>query len=418
MSEYADNFSQADENPLSSGGVWSGGYTALGDLQVISNRARVATLNADEAMTYNVSSPTNDQFVQFTIATWNTGSSAILSVKGFLRWNAPGSPTGYEIAVNRIAGADSIHVYEMTAGTETELGVGQAITVAAGDVFTGIIRGSQIFVFQNTTLRYTTSDATITSGRIGLGGFVGTGGADSDFEISNFTGGDIRKTRLYLPNTGAPEISPAFTLQASWTATTGADRIKMLTIKKASTMTTKVQAAPGTTANQKWLFRQYVSDPLIGSGTIFGVLFGQVRALESAVNDNIDAVSLKLLVVTPAAGLRGTLLALANYGTIAECNTALRNKIIANGDGLTAIAYQDGDRIVAEIGLTNTTTGTSVSGSMSFGDDNATDLTEDETDATAHNPWLEIVGMVAPIGSMQGPNAQMVNAGMVGNVNV
>jgi len=406
MAEYSDTFPQADENPLSSGGVWDGGYTSRVNFQVVGNRLRTTDASGSfhAVASYNGFTPTIDQFAQITLKTCVT--TALIFFGVMLRAATPPTDTWYWVLGNDAAGggAPTYGIYKVVAGTISTLIQVATSVWAADDVITGIIRNNvsgnpTIFAFRNGTLVTSATDVTspIASGRIGMDIRITTGGAVGDVELANFVGGDIRKTRLYLPNTGAPEISPAFTLDSSWTATTGADRIKCVPTKISSVMTSKVQAAPGTAANQKWLFRQYVSDPLSGAGTVFGVLFGQIRGLESAVNDNIDAISLKLLVVKSDATLRGTLLALANYGTVAELAIALTNKIIADGDGLTPVNFLDGDRIVAEIGLTNTTTGTSVSGTLSFGDDNATDLPEDETATAANNPWIEIIGSALPI---------------------
>ena len=398
MAEHSDNFPQADENPLSSGGNWVAAGTNPRP-QVVGNRVRVAALGDFATSIYNTA-VANDQFAQITVPTWNNSGAAVIIAGLLLRAADAPTVTYYEIDIIEDPGLTARYeIYRVVAGAYTALAGPTNMTVVAGDILCAMIRGATLFLFQNNALVVSVVDGSpIASGKIGLIIDVHAGGTINDVEVDDFIGGDLRKTRFYLPNTGAAEISPAFTLQASWTATTGADRIRMPVARIASAMTSKVQAAPGTAANQKWLFRQYVSDPIRGGGSIFGALFGQIRGLESAANDNIDAISLKLLVVDSAGNLRGTLLPLANYGTIAELNTALRNKIIANGDGLTAVTYQNGDRIVAEIGLTNTVAGTSVSGSLSFGDDSATDLAEDETATAANNPWLEIVGMNLQLG--------------------
>ena len=395
MAEYTDNFSQADENPLSSGGVWDT-YAGIGNLQAVGNKVRAVTLGgADSFETYNGFTPGNDQFAQITISTWNATTNVATIIAGvFLRAAAPSTHTAYRIQaqVGALGASPIVQLSRINAGVNTDL-TSASTSFVAGDILTGMIRGSTMFAFKNSTLIASFTDGTpIASGRIGAEVYIGVGGSLTDVEIDDFVGGDIRKTRFYLPNTGAAEISPAFTLESSWTATTNADRITMVRSRISSTMATKAQAAPGTAGGQKWLFRQYVSKPL-AAGDVFGALFGQIRGLESAANDNIDAISLKVLVVKADATLRGTLLALANYGTVAELATSLRNKIIANGDGLTKVTALDGDRIVAEIGLTNTANGTSVSGSLSFGDDSATDLAEDEAATAANNPWLEFVGV-------------------------
>lgn len=211
MPVYTDSFSQSNENPLSSGGVWDGGYAGLGNMQVVSNKISAATVNVDERMTYNGLIFPSDQFAQATVKTWNTSSGA--SIIGFhllLRYAAPTAQTGYEIVIRRIGGADNISVISVIAGTPTTLGAGASITVAVNDIFKAIVIDNQISVFQNGILRYTPpTDVTTVSGRIGIGAFINVGGATGDVEIDDFSGGALRITPIksYRPRPFAPGIA-------------------------------------------------------------------------------------------------------------------------------------------------------------------------------------------------------------------
>src|SRR5262249_30847465 len=116
-----------------------------------------------------------------------------------------------------------------------------------------------------------------------------------------------------------------------------------------------------------------------------------IRVLESAANDNIDKVSMKLIVVSEdGQTLRGTLLTIGDYGPTNEWATTLTARRIADGDTITTVNASDKDRIVLEIGYNNTTTGTSITGNMNFGDNSGTDLGDNETDTAANNPFLEL----------------------------
>ena len=201
------------------------------------------------------------------------------------------------------------------------------------------------------------------------------------------------QTRFYLPSGGGAAVSPPFTLESSWDETDNADRLRCGTSKTSSTMTSKTEAKANT-ANTRQLVRQYVSDPLDGNQTIGSTVTvkGTVRVLESAINDNIDKVSLKLIVVSnDGQTLRGTLLAKGDFGPTNEWATSLTNRRIADGDTVAgAVNALDGDRIVIEIGFNNTAAGTSVSGSMNFGDNSASDLADNETGTAADNPFVEL----------------------------
>ncbi len=96
-------------------------------------------------------------------------------------------------------------------------------------------------------------------------------------------------TRIYLPQTGAAPITPAF---GTWTETSGADRIAGVATRIGSAMTSKTQAHAATAANSTFLSRQYAFGPLAAQTIPISTIKGTIRVLESAVNDNLDAMRL------------------------------------------------------------------------------------------------------------------------------
>lgn len=194
-------------------------------------------------------------------------------------------------------------------------------------------------------------------------------------------------TRFFLPSTGAAAVTPAL---GAWDETANAGAALECVTTRISSAMASVTVAKGTGATRA-LARQYVSKPIDAQTISAGTVKGQVRALESAINDNLDLVPIRITVVSnDGTTLRGTILALGDYVTVLEFGTALTNRKIADGDATTSVTAQAGDRIVIELGIKNSTSGTSVSGSLSFGDDNATDLGENTTDTSAFNPWVEL----------------------------
>lgn len=218
-------------------------------------------------------------------------------------------------------------------------------------------------------------------------------------------------TRFYLPSTTAAAVSPAFNI--SWDENASADRLKCVTTKIASAMTSKT-VAKGTGATRA-LVRQYVSDP-IAAQTIYSdaaFLKGQVRCLESAVNDNLDLVPCCVRIVSNDGSTYRSpdLLALGDYAAASEFATSLTNRKIADGETTSEVIASQGDRIVIEIGEKNSAAGVSISGSFSFGDDSATDLPEDTTTTAANNPWVEVGNEINFIGdTTQGPWSDNLNA--------
>ena len=197
-------------------------------------------------------------------------------------------------------------------------------------------------------------------------------------------------TRLYLSSTVVADVSPPFNLDSTWNEVDNADRRKCDTSKSSSVMTNKAEAKANT-ANVRQLVRQYVSRALDGAQTISGTVKGTIRVLESAANDNIDKVSMKLIVVSnDGQTLRGTLLTIGDYGPTNEWATSLTARRIADGDTIGTVNALNGDRIVIELGFNNTTAGTTITGTENFGDNSVTDLGDNETDTAANNPFVEL----------------------------
>jgi hypothetical protein len=156
-----------------------------------------------------------------------------------------------------------------------------------------------------------------------------------------------------------------------------------------------IWAGTNPAADDNALCRQFISKPMPAGieFTTSTTFKGQVRCMESATNDNINRVAICLKVHDGSGGaLKETLLVLGAYGVVAEWATSLKNKKIADGDTL-AVNYTTelGDILVLEIGgqISSAAGGTSVTGTMSWGKDHASDLPENETTTTANNPWIE-----------------------------
>lgn len=204
-------------------------------------------------------------------------------------------------------------------------------------------------------------------------------------------------TRFYLPSTptsAGVDITPGF---GGWTATTEMVRRTMSPVKIQSAMANiDIWANGAVAANATRGVAQFISEPL-ASGIAFATtdtVKCYIRAAESAANDNINRQPIMLKVyAADGTTLQATLLALAHVGpNTTEWNTSLRSKTWADGDVLAAnYTTVAGDRLVLEVGAqVDATGGTTVTGSISFGDNSATDIAETELVTTADNPWFEI----------------------------
>jgi len=200
--------------------------------------------------------------------------------------------------------------------------------------------------------------------------------------------------RFYQPTGDVPAVSPAF--DAAWTLTGSAVRRRMMTVvKTANDAVANGGAIASNASGDVVLHRQYVSDPM-NAGLVFDTSTTYkcyLQALESAINDNAFPRMGVRIVSYDGSTVRATLLAVADYSTPTEFNTALRNKIFANGDTGTNASYttQTGDRLVVELGHGDTA-GATISVTLRWGTSGASsgDLPEDETTTTTtFRGWFE-----------------------------
>lgn len=194
--------------------------------------------------------------------------------------------------------------------------------------------------------------------------------------------------RLYFSLSEAAAVTPAF--DGGWEDTDSAISRSLITAKSGGeSLGTGPQIA--WTAGQDSLARQYVSPPLEGAQTISGTVKCQIAAREFANGDNSTSRLGLRVVSNDGNTVRGTLLAVANYGPTTEfiSNVSRRNKTFADGDTLTSVNAEDGDRIVVEVGASDAA-GTTPEALMGWGAPTGTnDYGENETETTALVPWIE-----------------------------
>jgi hypothetical protein len=196
-------------------------------------------------------------------------------------------------------------------------------------------------------------------------------------------------TRVYLSNLAAP-AAPA--VDAAWESSASPFARAAAVLASISTDSLATVAGFTSTAGQDRCHRQFVS-PQMAAGNVFntGVTYkAYAQVLESAANDNCVSRLGVRIVSADGSTVRHTILAVADYSTATEFNTAIRNKAFANGDaGTGSYTTVAGDRLVIEFGH-NDASGASISASSRWGSGGSTDLPENETDvATTTRPWFE-----------------------------
>jgi len=188
-------------------------------------------------------------------------------------------------------------------------------------------------------------------------------------------------TTFYFSNDRIPppELSPAYStitgsaLNTCWSGIQGAARWMMNTEKGGSPLFNgPMITSPGTTANYRQLWRQYISPPLNGAQTVSGPFSGFLQVAESATNDNIDRLMMCLKVVTSSGTNPRTGVGVSGWWSTFEfsASTTYTSRCFASGSqrNLTSISANDGDRIVVEIGFGLSAGGASVAGNARWGE--------------------------------------------------
>lgn len=198
-------------------------------------------------------------------------------------------------------------------------------------------------------------------------------------------------TRFYFRAASVAQVSPDF--DAAWTNTTSAVR-RLLAERVRSTDTIAAGTARTWTAGEVRLDRQYISPPLAAGVVFTGEdVTCYMRPLESNADDNAITQMGVRVVSEDGATVRATLLAVDHYGSSTELATSATNRVFASAEALGDYTTVSGDRLVVEIGFTDST-GTSPSATGSYGSSAAADLAADEVSTTANNPWIQFSGSV------------------------
>jgi hypothetical protein len=218
--------------------------------------------------------------------------------------------------------------------------------------------------------------------------------------------------RFYLPSSGAAPVSPA--VSGDWEHN-NAVRRQTKTWRTGTSIADTSYSPDGADdiTNRDSMFVQFVSDPLlpqtIGAQTVKYALQGS----ETNAGNNCS-VTLKVFVCSQdGSSIKETLLAIQRDGT--ELATTVTNR---TDSGTTSSAtVEEGDRLVFEFGIGGTPTASGGvqghNGALRFGDNQATDLAENDTDTgSTNNPWLEFandIAFIADIAPLETPGQAELN---------
>lgn len=191
-------------------------------------------------------------------------------------------------------------------------------------------------------------------------------------------------SRFYFSAAQAADVSPAF--DADWAGNTG-QRRKLLAAKEAGE--SHGAANESGDLDSPLAIRQFVSPPLAAQ-TISGAVRMQMSVRDQSGSGDVTSRLCIRVVSNDGSTVRGTLLSVGDYSAgsfWAGGAVALRNKIFADGDALTEVVAQEGDRLVIEYGADNPSF--DIINSRVGAPEGTDDLPEDETETGALVGWIE-----------------------------
>jgi len=206
-------------------------------------------------------------------------------------------------------------------------------------------------------------------------------------------------TRIYLPSTGAPAVSPAF--GSVWEDADQSDRIAAVFTRGSTAMTTHTsnEETADTTAKDH-LSRQYVIQ--VGAQTISGVVQCNARWAES--NGATNAFTTTYIELADSSGSRTGEILLNTTGTTGtpEMGTVLAARNVpSRGDvhTMTSQTAANDDYLVMEMGsYNNNTSNIARTVTSRWGDTAATPLDRDDAETTDNHPWCDFLGGLAAPG--------------------
>lgn len=201
-------------------------------------------------------------------------------------------------------------------------------------------------------------------------------------------------TRFYFPATASNTsgLTPSF--NGSWNYTSEAARCDLVDTRGSSALAVGTQVGAWTaTAGQTALDRQFISRPLAAQ-TISGTFSLMLMTREYATADNVDRIITGLYVVNSSGSVVATLKTLGNSGSTLEFvnNATHRTHTGANAAALTSYSCADGDRIVVEIGYSNSTSATSPEASAKWGEAGTEATLGDNATTADRVGWIEFSG--------------------------
>lgn len=192
--EFSTTFTQAD-GALAAPWVNSGWTGHGGALQVLSGRVRSnAAITTELPLSVIDTVYPAHQYVRFTLPTLSISAGVTIYAMAHLRIAAAPTQTYLRFYIGSVAGATSLNISSLVAGTETFFATATT-PIVAGDVLTCEVEGDTARIRVNGVIRCSgVSGAVPAPGRIGVGIYY-SAGAQADLEIDDLELGELNVAR-------------------------------------------------------------------------------------------------------------------------------------------------------------------------------------------------------------------------------
>jgi hypothetical protein len=213
--------------------------------------------------------------------------------------------------------------------------------------------------------------------------------------------------RFYFPR---PQTYPAKVLptpDSQWerTADVGIYRAELAPVRRNTSQDASqaIGFGSGLSTNGDNLALQYISHALAAQ-TISGTFKMQMATREDNSARDLRAQIVIRVVSADGLTVRGVLYAGDTSGLTSEFNTSQQSRkfpqAAVSPGTLSSVAALDGDRLVIEVGArTHAASPVGVADSWRVGDNQTTDLPEDETTTSFNNPWIEFSNAITLSGA-------------------
>lgn len=359
-----DTFVRADSTDL--GSSWDAGYTARNNLQIVSNRVRGTAIGTYSYETYNAVAAPDNQWGRIIIRQADAATDMAHCVT--LRSANAATVTAYAGCYHTVAGVNRYRIREYATGTATELSESTDTTAAqVADEVHFEANGTALTLYRIRngvkTLMASATDATLTSGKVGIMLITGNGTLLGAAELNNFSmGGFSSGTSATAPTFNSASYSALSntTNTISWTHTVGSgtnraiiacshsrDSVRAETAVTSMTYAgiplTKILAKDVQTSSAEWINSEiwYLKNPTSGANTLRITWAGAQFRYGIGYAVDIAGVDQTTPVDAQSSGTTGSTTAIADsITTVAD--HALIASCVSTQDGPTVLTAGSG----------------------------------------------------------------------------